>query len=517
VAVGLSRAEIMAGVNRHRLAYYGVAAFVSLLALVFMATIVRRQIKLQRARDELWAAANIDALTGLPNRNRLHDIVAAMMDGARSEHSRFAVFLIDVDNFKMVNDTLGHEAGDLVLRTAARRLRRMSRKAHVVARLGGDEFAILLPGVGGQRELEDLAQRVMSAVRRKMKYRGHSIEMSISIGIACFPDHANAWTGIFRAADLALYRAKQAGRNRSVFFEPPMLAEVETRFAVVESARSAIRSDRVVPFYQPEIDIETGEVVGFEALARIRQDDDRISVPAEFASALEDPEVGPAFGLKMLERVIADLKCWSEAGLGVRRVAVNASNVELRSGNYAERIVALLAANGVDPHCLEIEVTETAAFDDSLGVINHNLNTLAAHGVSIALDDFGTGFASLTHLKSLPVTKVKIDRSFVCNIVADIGSASIIDAIVRLSHGLGKSVVAEGVEDEEQLARLRALDCDVAQGFLFSRPVPFDGVAAFLLRRSAQMPAATGTPADRTSGRRANQRLRLVQASETGG
>jgi EAL domain-containing protein (putative c-di-GMP-specific phosphodiesterase class I) len=157
----------------------------------------------------------------------------------------------------------------------------------------------------------------------------------------------------------------------------------------------------------------------------------------------------------MLERVIADLKCWTEVGLDVRRVAVNASNVELRSGNYAERIIALLAASEVDPHHLEIEVTETAAFDDSLGVINHNLNTLAAHGVSIALDDFGTGFASLTHLKSLPVTKVKIDRSFVCNIVADVGCRSIIDAIVRLSHGLGKSVVAEGVEDEDQLARLR--------------------------------------------------------------
>jgi diguanylate cyclase (GGDEF)-like protein len=335
VAVGLARSEILTTVERHRVLYCGVAGFVSMLILIFVATIVRRQIGLQRAREELWKAANVDALTRLPNRNRLHDIVGAMTSKAQVDQARFAILLIDVDNFKLINDTLGHEAGDIVLRIAARRLDRMCGKVRVVARLGGDEFAMLLHDMGEQRELEDVALRVMSAIRKKVKYRGHAIETSISIGIACFPDHANTWAEVFRAADLALYRAKQAGRNRAVIFDPSMSVEIQNKFALVEFARAAIRNDRVVPVYQPEINIKTGEIVGFEALARIAQHGgDRLAAPAEFLSGLEDPEVGTAFGLKMLEKVISDLKYWVESGIDVKRVAVNASNVELRTGNY---------------------------------------------------------------------------------------------------------------------------------------------------------------------------------------
>jgi diguanylate cyclase (GGDEF)-like protein len=435
-----------------------------------------------------------------------------MTSKTQVDQARFAILLIDVDNFKLINDTLGHEAGDIVLRIAARRLDRMCGKVRVVARLGGDEFAMLLHDMGEQRELEDVALRVMNAIRKKVKYRGHAIETSISIGIACFPNHANTWAEVFRAADLALYRAKQAGRNRAVIFDQSMSVEIQNKFALVEFARAAIRNDRVVPVYQPEINIKTGEIVGFEALARITQrGGDRLAAPAEFLSGLEDPEVGAAFGLKMLEKVVSDLKYWVESGIDVKRVAVNASNVELRAGNYAGRVISFLESSGVNPDHLEIEVTETAAFEDHLGIINHNLNTLAAYGVSIALDDFGTGFSSLTHLKSLPVTKVKIDRSFVSSIATDVQCRSIIDAIVRLSHGLGKSVVAEGVEDETQLTWLRTLDCDVGQGYLFSRPIAFDGVGAFLLRRSAQQPAFSDMTASGAATGRTGQRLRLVR------
>jgi diguanylate cyclase (GGDEF)-like protein len=484
VVVGLSSAQVFAGVESHRTIYYGAAGFVSLLVLFFKAMVVRRQIGLQRARDKLWESANIDPLTDLPNRNRLHEVVTAIIADPRTKQEPFALILLDLDNFKFVNDTLGHEAGDLVLRTAAERIKRMSRGAQLVARLGGDEFAVLLRSSTEYLDIDRVARRIVRALRRKMNYRGQSIEMYASIGIARFPEHATNWGDIFRAADLALYRAKQAGRNRAVVFDPAMLVDAEKRFGVLGMVRSAIEDDRVVPYYQPEIAIETGEIVGFEALGRIVHADGRVSQPAEFLSALEDPEVGRAFGQRMIERAIGDLKTWLAAGFDIKRVAVNVSNLELRVDDYHERVLARLKAAGISTARFEIEVTETAAFDDNIAAIGRNLRTLASSGVAIALDDFGTGFASLTHLKSLPISRVKIDRSFVGNIVADAESRSIVDAIVRLSHSMGKTVVAEGVEDEAQLSAIRWLKCDIAQGYLFSRPIPAQDVATFLLRQT---------------------------------
>jgi diguanylate cyclase (GGDEF)-like protein len=478
VVVGLSRAEAFASVEHRRMLYFAMAGFVSLLVLFFKAHVLRHQVR-------LWKSANVDTLTELPNRKRLHAVVNEIISDAQNGGEPFALLLLDLDNFKFVNDTLGHEAGDLVLRTAAERIKRMSRDATLVARLGGDEFALLVRSAEPQREIELIAQRVMRALRWKMNYRGHSIKMYATIGIACFPGHGEAWSEMFRAADLALYRAKQAGRNRIMVFEPAMLSDAEKKFEVLDTVRLAIEKDCLVPFYQPEISIETGEIVGFEALARIVLDDGRIRPPAEFLSALEDPEVGRAFGLRMVDRVTRDLKAWLTAGFDIKRVAVNVSNLELRVDDYAERLIATLQDRGISPDRFEIEVTETAAFDD-IAAITRNLQALSAQGISIALDDFGTGFASLTHLTSLPIARVKIAPSFLGSIVADPKSRSVVDAIVRLSHGLGKTVVVEGVEEQAQLAAIRNLNCDVAQGYLFSRPVPADQVPPLLLRDSAQ-------------------------------
>lgn len=486
VAVGLARSEVFASVEYNRIVYFCAAGLVSIVALIFSAMLVRRQIAMQRARDKLLEAANIDALTGLVSRHRLHEVVSALVADPRSRHERVALFLLDLDNFKLINDTLGHEAGDIVLRTAAKRIKRMSRNAYLVSRLGGDEFAVLVRNSSKPQETEDLALRILRALRRKMDYRGHCVELSSSIGIAHFPDHAATWSDIFRAADLALYRAKKTGRNRFVVFDSAMLVDAEHRFAILETVRSAIKHDQVVPFYQPKIEIETGEIAGFEALARIVQEDGGVTTPKEFALALEDPEVARAFGLRMVERVTHDMKAWLAAGLDIKSIAVNVSTPELRANDYSQRVLAILRASGIPIDRFEIEVTETAAFDDDMTAIGHNLRTLAAHKISIALDDFGTGFASLTHLKSLPIAQIKIDRSFVGHIVTDPESRSIVDAIVRLSHSLGKSVVAEGVDDEAQLIALSELECDIAQGFLFSEPIRFEEVEAFLLGHTAQ-------------------------------
>ena len=486
VVVGLSRAQVLTSVEHHRVLYFAAASFVSILALSFTVMVVRRQLRLQRARDKLWELANVDSLTNLPNRNRLHDVVKAMISGQHAHTEKFALLLLDLDNFKFVNDTLGHETGDLVLRTAAERIKRMARQAHLVARLGGDEFAILLHNTTDRKEIELIARRILRALRRRMKYRGQSIETYASAGIACFPEHGTTWGDVFRAADLALYRAKQARLNRAVVFDSEMLQDAEKRLGMLRVIRTAIESNQVIPHYQPEIAIETGEILGFEALGRIVHQDGRIGMPAEFLSALDDPEVGRAFGFKIVERVISDLENWLAAGLDIKKIAINVSNLELRADDYYERLLARLQRSAVASSRLEIEVTETSAFDDSTATIARNLRALAENGVSIALDDFGTGFASLTHLKSLPISRVKIDRSFVANIVADSESRSIVDAIVRLSHSLGKSVVAEGVENDDQLAAVRVFGCDIAQGYLFSRPMPAGEVSTFLLRYTAQ-------------------------------
>jgi diguanylate cyclase (GGDEF)-like protein len=489
VVVGLSRAQVLERVKHNRILYFGAAAFVSILVLAFKIMVVRRQLGLQRASDRLWQSANFDSLTGLPNRNRLHEVVKTIIAEASAKAEPFALLLVDLDNFKFVNDTLGHEAGDLVLCTAAERIKRMARGAHLVARLGGDEFAILLRNTADRQRIGLITRRVLRALRQRIEYRGHTIESYGSIGIACFPEHGASWGEVFRAADLALYRAKHVGRNRALVFDPGMLHAAEDRFSMLRMVRSAIESDRIVPFYQPEIAIETGEIVGFEALGRIMHADGRVGTATEFLAALDDPEIGRAFGLTMIERVIADLRRWLEAGLDVKKIAVNVSNLELRAEDYHERLLAKLQGAGIGCDRMEIEVTETSAFDESAAAINRNLRALATSGLSIALDDFGTGFASLTHLKSLPISCVKIDRSFVANIMGDSQSRSIVDAVSRLSHSLGKSVVAEGVENAQQLETVRELGCDVAQGYLFSKPMPAEDVSIFLLRYAAQRPA----------------------------
>jgi diguanylate cyclase (GGDEF)-like protein len=484
VAVGRAETDVFADFARGRALYVAAAALVSLLLIVFTIMLVKRQIAAHRTQSKLWDAANVDALTGLANRYRLNNLIAASVEQPDEEH-RFALLLFDLDNFKLLNDTLGHEAGDLVLRAAAKRIKRVCRGAYCVARLGGDEFAVLVQNPSRWGDVEELAERILRALCHRISYRGQRVEVSSSIGIARFPDHASSWTGIFRAADLALYRAKQAGRNRFVVYDPGMLAEAERRREVLEAVRAAIRSDRIVPYYQPKISVKTGEVVGFEAVARIAHSDGSLSTPQDFVHALDDPEISRAFGLKVVERVTGHMRTWREAGLEMN-VAVNLSAAELRASDYAESVLAIVKRNAIPVERFEIEITETAALDDGTEPIRLNLGTFAEHGITIALDDFGTGFASLTHLKTLPVTQIKIDRSFVANILTDAGSWAIVDAVVRLSHSLGKIVVAEGVEEEEQLAAIASIGCDIAQGFLFSKPVHFDEVGLFLLRHSTR-------------------------------
>jgi diguanylate cyclase (GGDEF)-like protein/PAS domain S-box-containing protein len=442
----------------------------------------------KRAETKIWNAAHYDTLTGLPNRTylveRLDEVLATTTSGRPS-----ALFLLDVDNFKGVNDTLGHEAGDLMLRKMAERLQRIRAGTDFVARYGGDEFALILSGYGDERNLMRIARRLLRTLARRVVYRGQTIEMRASIGIALAPRHGTGRTELLRSADLALYRAKKLGRNRAVMFEPIMLASAEHQYRTVSSFRRAAEEGRIVAVYQPEIDLASGRIVGFEALARV--DAGELVPPASFAAALGDAESCRLLGRHMLDQVTRDLARWREAGLSLR-VAINASSFELAEESYAGRVLAFLKERRIPFAHFEVEVTETSVLDDSLPAVATNLRALSAVGVSVALDDFGTGYASLTHLKSLPITRVKIDRSFITNLGIDQESRSIVDTIVRLSHSLGKSVVAEGIENNEQFDQLRALGCDIGQGFAIARPMRAAEVDTFMLRNLAERGSRPG-------------------------
>ena len=279
------------------------------------------------------------------------------------------------------------------------------------------------------------------------------------------------------------------GRNRAVMFEPALLADAERRYRTVASFREAIDDGRLVAVYQPEIDLASGEVVGFEALARI--DNGGLLPPALFADALNDPESCRLLGRHMLEQASRDLSRWHDAGLSVR-VAVNASSFELTDESYAGRLLTLLKERRIPFEDFEVEVTETSVLDDSVPAVAHNLRALSGAGISLALDDFGTGYGSLTHLKSLPIKRVKIDRGFIATMAVDPESRSIVDTIVRLSHSLGKTVVAEGIEKPEQLDELRQLGCDLGQGFAIAHPMRAEDVGAFMLRNLAERGSRRG-------------------------
>lgn len=427
----------------------------------------------KRAEADIWKAAHHDGLTGLPNRSYL----SHRFGEADRLHlgNRFGLLLIDLDNFKLVNDTLGHEAGDVLLRTVAGRLAQGVRAGDFIARLGGDEFAVLVDRIEDAETLTALADRLFARLDEDILYRSRPIRIGASIGMALAPDHATDPNELLRFADMALYEAKRSGRNHAALFTPSMEAANRERYERLSAARRALDEDRIVPHYQPIVDLETGELCGFEALCRIVGED---GTAVEPGMIFEHPEIGCAVDLRMLERVCDDLTRWCEQGFDFGRVSINVCDAEFWRDGFAVRLLAGLANRDLDPARLGIEVTETAFASDGDRILLPILETLRRHGIMLALDDFGTGYASLTHLKKLPIDRVKIDRSFVADITSDTASRAIVEALVRLAHGLGKEIIAVGLETEEQRRILVELGCRMGQGFLLDRPASADDVRA---------------------------------------
>ncbi|MGW5841044.1 diguanylate cyclase domain-containing protein [Methylorubrum extorquens] len=434
----------------------------------------------KRAEERAWRAANHDALTGLPNRRLFHQRLEQALTAAERGGTSVSLLLLDLDNLRDVNDTLGHDAGDAVLVEVAQRLSEGLREADTVARLSGDEFAVLLVEPLRLGHALSHGRGLTERLSQPFCNRGHTLSCKASIGVAAYPDHHRSPHDLLKDADIALYRAKVQGRNRAVVFTPEMRAETERRVSVASEVRAALAAGQIVPFYQPKVCFSTGAIVGFEALARWEHPAKGLLTPGYFGSAFDDPELATAIGDRILRQVAADLREWRQRGLGPGRIAVNFASAEFRKPDLAGSILAVLNEHSVPASLFEVEVTETVFLGHGSENVPATLERLRAAGVLITLDDFGTGFASLTHLKQFPVGHLKVDQSFVRNMEQDSDDAAIIAAVVGLGRSMGVKVTAEGVETEGQAKRLSVLGCDYAQGYRYAKPMAGSRVPWFL-------------------------------------
>ena len=419
-----------------------------------------------------------DPLTGLPNRVLFHDRLAQALARARrtcagggAGEEQVAVMVLDLDGFKDVNDTLGHETGDRLLRAIAVCLGAVIRASDTLARLGGDEFAVVQAGVLRPADAATLADKLLFELAAPCALDGETFHVTASIGIALFPCDGADGEALLRHADLALYRAKAQGRNRFAFFEPDMDAQAQARRRLERELRLALERGEFVLHYQPQLDLGSGRFTGAEALVRWNHPERGLLLPDEFIPLAETNALIRPLGAWVLREACRQARLWLEQGWRLT-VAVNVSPVQLRNGHLLPAVGEALRQAGLEPARLELELTEGVLVANLEQDGDGLLRDLTAEGVRLAIDDFGIGYSSLAYLKHLPVQTIKIDRSFVSGLGSDPTAEALVRAIVTLGHSLGKRVVAEGVETQVQQAAVRALGCDAAQGFLLARPQP---------------------------------------------
>ena len=431
-------------------------------------------------QEQLHWAAYHDDLTGLPNRRRFRERLEQALGQADRTGDQVGLLILDLDDFKQINDRFGHDAGDRLLKAFGERLTHLVPPGSTVARLGGDEFAVIVTDISGEAEVAATAEAIQTRMQEPLRLGNEAQECRTSIGGAVSGRPSTSAEDLVKRADLALYSGKAAGSGAAMMFRPVMREEAQRTASTLEVARKALALDWIVPFYQPKVVLKSGALLGFEALLRWHHPRLGLQTPETLAPAFEDTELGTAIGEHMLSRVLADMRRWLDAGLDCSRIAINASPAEFRRDTYAERVLELLHQADVPPRFLEVEVIESVLLDRNVANVERALRTLSTAGVTIALDDFGTGYASLTHLKRFPVDVVKIDRSFISDMEIDADNAAIVQAVRSLSHNLGIAVVAEGVENAAQASLLRLSDCDVGQGYYFGRPMPAGDILPFV-------------------------------------
>lgn len=442
-----------------------------------------------RAEQRVWQIAHHDALTGLPNRALLQDRLAQVLTNAARNADKVAVLFLDLDRFKSINDTLGHDVGDELLKLVAQRLQGVIRSVDTVCRLGGDEFVIVLTQVSSPDDAVMVAEKILAALAPTVHIHGHELRATTSIGISLFPDDGNDAFSLMKNADTAMYHAKTEGRNNFQFFTPRMNEEAMRFFNLEQRLRAALVERQFVLHYQPIVDSRTGEIVSLEALVRWNDAEMGLVPPSDFVRIAEEAGLIIALGEWVLEEALAQHQRWQAAGIPCVPIAINLSPRQFRHRELVPSIQKALATSGLPPHLLEIEVTESALMHDVDECVR-KLNQLVEMGVRIAIDDFGTGYSNLSLLTRFPVSKLKIDYTFVRDVCTDRDSAAIVAAILGLAQRLELDTVAEGVETTGQVQFLHEQGCKHHQGYLYSRPVPADVVGAMLAAGKGLKPEA---------------------------
>jgi diguanylate cyclase (GGDEF)-like protein len=415
--------------------------------------------------------ANYDPLTRLPNRSLLCDRLQHAMARARRSGSTVALLLLDLDRFKTINDSLGHEVGDRLLLEVANRLQGFVREVDTLARFGGDKFAIILEEVADLQKVVRVAQKVLSELSRAMTLDEFQLYVTASIGVSFFPNDGADLESLLQHAEAAMYRAKETGRNNYQFYRPEMNARTRERLLLENSLRQAVEKQQLILFYQPKIDLSSGQMTGVEALLRWRHPDLGMVSPVDFIPLAEETGLIVPIGEWVLRTACDQAKTWQRSGLPPFRVAVNISGHQFRQADFVDMVEGVLAQTGLNPQWLELEITESVVMENVEETIL-TLTALKARGMHLAIDDFGTGYSSLSYLKRFPITSLKIDRSFINEVGTDPNDAAIASSVIALAQAMSLEVVAEGIETEEQLRFLVARGCTEGQGYLFSRPVP---------------------------------------------
>jgi diguanylate cyclase (GGDEF)-like protein/PAS domain S-box-containing protein len=441
----------------------------------------------RRVQEQLYHMAHHDLLTGLPNRLFFADRLRQAQALAKRQKQQCAVLFLDLDRFKIINDTLGHAVGDQLLQEVARRLRSCIREVDTVARLGGDEFAVVLVNLHATADAEQVAAKILANLAKPVVVDTHELFITTSIGVSLFPMHGEDADLLIKRADVAMYQAKSLGRNNYQLYDRAMDLDSERRMVLERGLRKAVEREEFRIVYQPKINAETGRITALEALIRWEHPEMGLLSPADFISLAEETGMIIPIGEWVIRKTCRQNRKWQEQGLPKVRVAVNLSGFQLQQRNLVETVKRILAETGLSGDYLEFEITETVIMQNpefAVGI----LSQLRDLGIHISIDDFGTGYSSLAHLKRFSINTLKIDRTFVRDIEVNSTDAAITTAIISMGNSLNLKVIAEGVETAGQFAMLRERQCDEMQGYLFSRPLPADQIAEFLRGGGTTLP-----------------------------
>lgn len=425
-----------------------------------------------------------DALTGLPNRALAHDRLSVAITHAKRDGSSVVVLFMDLDNFKKINDSLGHSLGDMLLKKVGSRLKRFFSDADTIARLGGDEFLIIIEGVGQEREVANLAERALAVFDAPYLIRGEELHVTPSIGVTMYPDDGSDAETLIKNADMAMYQSKAKGKNAYFLFTQEVNLRISKRLRLENDMRQALKNREFTVYFQPKVNLFNGVVVGMEALVRWHKPDGTVVSPADFIPLAEETGLIVPLGEYVLDASCKAMQLFEGIGCKDISIAVNLSPIQFNQGDLVEMITEKLEMNGISPSKIELEITESTLMTDVDKSIA-KLNVLVDMGMSISIDDFGTGHSSLYYLKNFPIDRLKIDRSFIRDITTDASDAQIVETIILMAGNLGIGVVAEGAETKEQIDMLQSFNCELVQGFYYSPPLPLEDVIVYLRKEGA--------------------------------